>query len=274
MKRVLALLVLLSTCLAAQVISHEIRISLHDDGSAYVEQEYLVRLVGTDKAAFTQLLKTKPGFSDLAPYSIAKVIAYPSQDENVVVEMTGSDFGVVTLQYSIPKIVESVEQVGKQQLAGITAQAFTFYDGTTITLPYDPPTTLKIAMPNTLRLAREVTPPAYSVTEGFDSTGQKVTNYEWNYRKPFTTNKFQVLYEKEVPLQSQLSLSAITQEIRDKYGNPVYLLAALILIVIGIWYRSEISMLLTESFGGEITMEEENQAVPEGPRPSPSEKPQ
>ena len=257
MKRLLAILLLLSVAMAAQVINHEIRINLQDDGSAYVEQEYLLRLAPADKPAFESLIANGAKFGDLAPYGIGKVITYPSTDENVVIELTKSDFGVVVLQYTVGEIVEPVEKVGKQELTGITEKAFTFYDGKTISLPYDPPTTLKIGIPLTLKLAREVTPPAYSVTTGFDANGKKITYYVWNYKKPFTSGKFRVLYEKEVSLQSQLSLRSLTTEFKDKYGNPAYLIAGAILLGIVIWYRKELSMLITESFGGEPTMEED-----------------
>ncbi len=257
MKKLLVLLLLLGTCMAAQVINHEIRIRLQDDGSAYVEQEYLLRLAPEDKPAFESLVASGAKFSDLAPYGISKAITYPSTDENVVIELTKSDFGVVVLQYTVGKIVEPVEKVGKQELTGITEKAFAFYDGKTISLPYDPPTTLKIAIPSTLRLAREVTPPAYSVTTGFDTSGKRVTYYEWNYKKPFTSSKFRVLYKKEVSLQSQLSLRSLTAEFRKEYGNPIYLIAGAILLGIAFWYRKEISLLITESFGGEPTLEEE-----------------
>ncbi len=257
MKRLLVLLVLLSTCLAAQIINHEITIALHEDGSAYVQQEYLLRLADQDKQTFDSLIKNGAEFPELTPYGINKVITYSSTDENVVIELTQSDFGVVTLQYTVPEIVEFIEQIGRQELAGITQNAFTYFDGSIISLPYDPPTVLIIGMPNTLRLAREVTPPAYSAHPGFDSTGQKVTYYEWNYRAPFTASKFQVLYEKEVPLQSQLSLSAITKEFRDKYGSPVYLIAGVILLSIFVLYRKNISILITESFSGEPILEDE-----------------
>ena len=258
MKRIFVLMLLLGTVMAAQVINHEIRINLQDDGSAYVEQEYLLRLAPADKPAFETLIANGAKFSDLAPYGIGKVITYPSTDENVVIELTKSDFGVVVLQYTVGKIVEPVEKVGKQELTGITEKAFTFYDGKTISLPYDPPTTLKIGIPVVLRLAREVTPPAYSVTTGFDANGKKITYYVWNYKKPFTSAKFRVLYKKEVSLQSQLSFRSLTNEFRNKYGNPAYLIAGTILLGILVWYRKELLMLITESFGGEPTMEKED----------------
>ena len=257
MRCVLLLLLLLSASLAAQVIDHEIRIGLHEDGSAYVEQEYLLRVGGDEEKSFESLIRDGASFPDLGQYGISKVITYPSADENVVMELTQSDFAVVVLQYTVPEIVEGVEKIGKQELTGITQNAFSFYNGQTIALPYDPPTTLVISMPNTLRLAREVTPPAYSTSNGLDSSGQKVTYYEWNYKKPFTSSKFEVLYEKEIPLQSQLSLRGITSEIREKYGNPVYLIAGVILLAIGVWYRKEIALLLSESFTGEPVLEEE-----------------
>lgn len=260
MKKILVLLLLLSTVMAAQVINHEIRINLREDGSAYVEQEHLLRLTGEDRKAFEDLLENGATFDQLAPYQIFKAITHQSMDENVIIEVTQSDFGVVIFQYTVQEMVEPVEKIGKQELTGITQNAFTFFDGTTMSLPYDPPTTLRIGIPITLRLAREVTPPAYSVTTGFDSFGEKVTYYEWSYRKPFTSSKFQVLYEQEIPLQSQLSLRSITNEFREKYGNPVYMIAALIIVVIAFLYRKQISMLLSESFSGEPVLEEEEEA--------------
>ena len=257
MKRIMAVLLLLSVAMAAQVINHDIKISLREDGSAYVEQEYLLRLVSGDKPEFENFIKTDANFRELAPYGIAKAVSYPSSEENIVVELTQSDFGVVILQYIIPEIVEPVEKIGKRELTGITENAFTFYDGVTISLPYDPPTTLLIGIPTTMRLATEVTPPAYSVTTGFDANGHKVTYYEWSYRKPFTSSKFRVLYEKEIPLQSQLSFKSMTEEFRGEIGNPIYILAGLIMLAIIILYRKEIWHLLTESFAGEPLIEEE-----------------
>jgi hypothetical protein len=100
-----------------------------------------------------------------------------------------------------------------------------------------------------------VTPPAYAATSAYDASGDKVTTYEWSYKAPFTSGKFQVLYEKEIPLQSQLSLGTIMSEMRDKFGDPLYFVAGIVLLGIIIIYRNGIAALLGESFTGEAKLE-------------------
>lgn len=255
MRALLALALLLSAGLAAEVLSHDISITLRDDGSGYVEQRYLLRLTDQDKRAFEGFVKEGAGFEQLKLYGLTKAIAYESQDENVAIELTQSDFGSVILQYIVLDMVETVESIGRQELTGVTEKAFTFYDGSTIALPYDPPTVLRISVPSTLKIAREVTPPAYATTSAYDASGDRVTTYEWSYKAPFTSSKFQVLYEKEVALQSQLSLGTIMTEMRDKFGDPLYFVAGIVLLGIIVVYRKEIGALLGESFTGEPKLE-------------------
>ncbi|MCD6522683.1 MAG: hypothetical protein J7K68_02955 [Candidatus Diapherotrites archaeon] len=255
---ILCLVLVLSSAFASQITKHDIRITMKEDGSAYIEEEYLLRLTSDERGVFKTIMnKESPSIDDWSVFGIKKSIISQTKEENVIPEMTQSDVAVVTLQYTTNKIVKEVEKRGKERLVGITESLFTFYDGKKISLPYDPPTTLVILVPNTLRVSGEITPPPFSTTQQIGSDGKLYTVYEWNYRRPFSSDKFRLLYSEELTIQSQLSPELLLKEFEEKYGNPVYIFAAVIILGILVWYRKQIIGIVTEAFSGEPVFEEE-----------------
>jgi hypothetical protein len=253
----LALLLVISIASAAQVINHQVKVTVREDGTARVEEEYLARLQSDDdRTEFSRFANQKSTIADWAALSLSASIARPRLDEAVVAEQTQSDFAIVTFAYSVPQAVESIEKTGRQELTGVTEKLFTFWNGERIILPYDPPTTLQILVPKTLQVA-EVTPPVYSTTVETGQDGRDYVKYEWNYRRPFNTDRLRVAYSKEVTLQSLLSPETIISDVQKRYGTPAYLLAAAIVIGILAWYRKEIQKLVHEAFSAEPVLEEE-----------------
>lgn len=245
------MVLLLSAVSAASITSHSITLTLNTEGGAYVQEEYLLRLNNED------LSLVEAGTVDWPSFGVAKTVTKPSSDANIIPEVTQSDLVIVTLQYSVPEIIDSVERKGKQEVVGVTEKAFSFYDGSVISLPYDPPTELVIRVPSELSIASPVTPPAYSTSVEIDSDGEKYSVFSWNYRHPFSTEKFRVGYETEVSIQSQLSFRAFVEDVRERFGNPVYWLVAVIIVVIAVMYRKEIALLASEAFAGEPVLEED-----------------
>jgi hypothetical protein len=254
MKRaLLALLLLAAFAAAVTVTSHDIEITLKADGSGYVVEDFLVRLTNGDKDSFKAALAAgTPETVGLKP-----VITKEHGEINIIPRITESDIASVTFQYNVPQIVDSVGKRGKQELVGITEKAFSFYDGKTMQLPYEPPTTLAISVPQDFKLADNPIPSTEPPVRELGVDGKQYLKYTWTYLKPFNTNQFRVLYEQEISIQSQLSLGSLLDNFRNSYGNPLYLVAAAILVLILLCYRKEVVIVVKEAFAGEPVIEGE-----------------
>lgn len=251
-----ALLLLCSFGLSARIITHEIKITVHEDSSAYVEEEYVLRLDENEKTTLEQMINKELSIDDLRKFGVDKTIVLKTEGENIIPSLTQSSIAFITLQYRVPKITELIESRGRKETLAITEKAFSLYDGNKISLPYDPPTDLKILIPLKLLVSGEVTPPPYSITI-VEINGEKYKEYEWNHKRPFQAEKFRVAFEKEVTLKSRLSIEVLLQDIQETFAkNPFYLIATLIVIVIIIWYRKGIVKLVGEAFAGEAVPEE------------------
>jgi len=252
-RALLSLLLLAALAAAVTVTSHDIEITLKADGSGYVVEDFLVRLANGDKDSFEAALAAgKPETASLKP-----VITKEHGEINIIPHITESDIAAVTFQYNVPQIVDSVGKRGKQELVGITERAFSFYDGKTMQLPYEPPTTLSISVPQDIQLAENPVPPTDAPIKELGVDGKQYLKYTWTYLKPFNTNQFRVLYEQELSIQSQLSFGSLLDNFRNSYGNPMYLVAAAILVLILLWYRKEVAIVVKGAFAGEPVIEGE-----------------
>ncbi len=253
MKKAILLLLIMASAMALTITSHDIDITMRADGSGYVVEDFQVRLGEGERAEFELALEAgTPGDIGLVP-----TIVKEHSDINIIPQTTESDIAVVTFQYNVPEIVDTTETKGKQALVGLTEKAFSFYDGHTMQLPYDPQTTLSVMVPQDILLAGDPLPPTGAPTKELGVDGKQYLKYTWSYRKPFNTAEFRVIYEKEVSIQSQLSPSVILNEFREKYGNPIYIAVAVILLIVVLWYRKEVYIVVQEAFAGEPVIEDD-----------------
>jgi hypothetical protein len=243
---------ILPSALAMKITSHEIMIIMHVDKSGYVQERYTVRFDGEDeRVEVSDLLKNGATIADLARYGVKQNILVEISKSTIVPEITQASTGIITLQYNTNVLVQSAEWRGKQEIIGITEKLFSFYDGSRIALPYDPPTDLTIKVPTSIKLAEEITPPPETRKQELADDGTELNVYGWSYRHPFDTNKFRVVYEEERTIQSTLSLETILKQFSERFGNPFYVIAGVIILILAIWYRNQIISVVTESFAGE-----------------------
>jgi hypothetical protein len=252
---------LIVSALAASVAEHNIRIVLKEEDKAQVVEEYWLMLpTEQDKNAFNQAMG-KEGFTleDWAGFQVKKTIVLETEKENIIPEKTSSNIGLVKVEYDVPEITETLESItGRKETYGITENAFSFYDpGTqTISFPQSPETELTILILEEVGEIKELTPEPY--TRGIEVIdGKQYNRYTWDYKHPFTASKFRVVFEREVAIQSRLSLENILEEIREKYVHPIYIPVIIILMAMMYWYRKELGMLLGEAFTGEAVIHEE-----------------
>lgn len=253
---ILGLLLIFSTGLSVRINEHEIKIVVHEDGSAYVEEEYVIRLNTSEMIELNNTIHSQFSPKDFEKFGITKTIVLKTTNENVIPSLTKSNIAFITLQYTVPKITTVVENKGRKEVLAITEEAFSLYDNNKMVLPYDPPTDLRILVPLKLATSSEITPPPYSITT-VEVDDEKYKEYEWNHKRPFQAEKFRVSFEKEVTLGSRLSINVLLQEIGETFSaNPVYLIASVIIIIVIIWYRKGIVKLVSEAFVGEAVPEE------------------
>jgi len=256
------LLLLLTPALGVKVVTHDIEITINPDDSGIVREKYMLEFNSPedqDKQALIELTK-KEGLrvDDLKNFGIEKSVILPSEEESIAPTITQADIAFIEIWYKIPLLAQVVEEKGGKEIKGVTEKIFSFYDkeAKTISLPVKPLTTLTIKVPSSLKVIEEmVEPPQYHKEDG-----KEYTIYRWSASEyPFTNaEKLRVVYEKDVPVKSRLSLSVILTEIVNKYlQNPVYLTIIVIVLILLVIYRKEAWALISEALAGEETIKEE-----------------
>lgn len=258
----LALLLILSSASAMiEVYDHSIHVFVNEDDSAYVEEVFRLRFDNAEeKQSLNEFFNEIPfSTSRLSEYGIYRVYTGEVTDEKGSKTVTDSDFGDISISYTISQLPEIVEETGKKQLMGVKGEKFSFWDGNMFILPYEPPTSLKIYIPAKYKIA-EMSPEPYYETV-VEKEAVKFHELEWNYKKTFSVNDFHLYYEKEYTISSMFSLEILIREIQVKYlVNPVYIIAGIIVLAMLVWYRKELGLIISESFAGEPDHEEENES--------------
>ncbi len=248
----IVLLLLLSTASALQVYGHDIQIRILENDSAYVEEIFRLKFETPEEKTGLKEIFAQPTIdtSLLSQYGLNRAIVEDISNEDGQPPLGESDFADLKISYTAEMLSVLVEEKGKKQIREIPGNKFSFWDGTKFTFPYEIPTDLKILIPAKYSINSLQPEPYYSRTEEFE--GVKYQEIDWNYKKPFSSNTFHVRYEKEVTISSMFSIETIIREFQTKYlTNPVYLIVAIIILIMIIWYRKELGMMVTESFAGE-----------------------
>ncbi|GEM_PF-4166200 len=253
MRWALALLLLLSSALAVEYLDHEIEVVIGQDFSAQITEVYQLKLNQSELDAFNATLSGNPSVQDLINLGTGPSFKKPVYNHHVSYILSESGFAQVTLQYSAD-VMEKVAFVGNKEIIGITGEE-TVFQGDKFVLPFRPTTQITIRFPESLRLYGEPEPIPTEKRLLAEVPGYGGKFYEYTWKGPFSADRFKLLFEREKSIQSQLSLQSIWDELRYRFGNPLYLVATIIIIALIIIYRHQIIELLREAFGEEPTEE-------------------
>jgi len=248
----IVLLLLLSTASALQVYGHDIQIRILENDSAYVEEIFRLKFETPEEKTDLKEIFAQQTIDTalLSQYGLNRAIVEEVSNENGQLPLGESDFADLRISYTTETLTELVEEKGKKQIREIPGNKFSFWDGTKFTFPYEIPTDLKILVPAKYPIKALQPEPHYSRTEEFE--GEKYQEIDWNDKQPISSNTFYVRYEKEFTISSMFSIETIIREFQTKYlTNPVYIIVAVIIVIMIIWYRKELGMMITESFAGE-----------------------
>jgi len=253
----IVLLLILSSASALQIYGHDIQIRIEENDTAQIEEVYRLKFETPEEKQGLKDIFAQPELdtSLLGQYGLQRAISEGVSDEKGQPLIGESDFADVKVSYTAENLVEMVQETGKKQLMEIQGNKFSFWDGEKFTLPYETPTDLKIFIPSKYEL-KELKPIPYeNRTEEYQ--GERYQELNWNYKGPVIKSDFYVRYEKELTISSMFSIENFLREIQTRYlTNPVYVIAAIIVIIMIIWYRKEFGMMITETFSGEPEHEE------------------
>ncbi len=259
MKKVFLALVLMLFVFGAfgvEVVKHDIVVTMSEDGSGNIEEEYWIRTSSEQGKALLNTTVESNEMDDWKEIGIQKTLKVPVEEMRIIPEVSESDIAIVVLQYRTNELVRQVETKGKKAVLALTEKEFRFYNGEKIKLPFSPPTELTVKMPSVLTLAEDVTPPPFKKrSEIID--GKKHDVFVWSYRQPFNAEHFRVSFTREVTIQSQISTEVLVKRTTEWFGTPINLLAVLIILGIAFWYRKQIFSLVSGAFAGEPTAHEE-----------------
>jgi len=109
---------------SVRITEHDITIVVHEDESAYVEEEYVIRLDQSEIVALNQTIRSEFSLKDFEKFDITKTIVLETTNENVIPSLTQSSIAFITLQYNVPKITELIESRGRKEILAITEKSF------------------------------------------------------------------------------------------------------------------------------------------------------
>ncbi len=250
----LVLLAFLSLALGVEYLDHEMEITISPDWSAQITEVYQVKLNQTEMEKFNTTLSSNPSIQDLIGLGSGPSFKEPVSDYHLSYVVSQSGFAQINLQYSAA-ILETISYMGNKEIIGIVGDTMVFQQGSKFVLPFRPTTQITIRFPESLKLYEEPEPLPTEKRVLAELPGYKQKFYEYTWKGPFSSDRFKLLFEKEKTIQSQLSLGSIWDELRYRFGNPLYLIAVVILLILVVIYRKQLAELVKEAFGEEPTEE-------------------
>jgi hypothetical protein len=252
---IMCVLVVLSTGFAKELADHTVVVNIDTDGNAHVSEKYTLQLNSSEYIEFEKIAKQTS--TDLGIWQAFS----PEIQMSVVGELVGltasastagaGNFGNnVVLEYSIAGFSSKVDKVGRDSIFEISRTGFIFYleDIDKFIIPWKTELQLKFDQSVAKTDVIEVIP---SPSQGSMVDG-RYTLFWYGSR---IDNNFNVKYKVEESI-GEFDLASIMRSIYlFFYEDPVYAMAAIVILVLMMIYRKPIIGLILESFGGEEEIE-------------------
>ncbi len=255
---VLVLMFLVSGVLAVEYIAHDVTVLIPYSGDIRITEVYQVKLNSTEKTTWENILSNAT-VNDLISLGTGPSFTVPIKDYHVSYVMGSGGFAQITLQYTTDSLLHKVEDKGTSEVLELVGADTVFQKDGKFELPLRPATQLTIQFPRGYKLADIPQPNPTEQRVIAQLPGYLGEFYEYTWRGPLSSEGFKLVFERDKPIQTQFSLQGLIEDLKYRFGNPLYAAAAVIVIVLAFWYRKQIIELLKEAFAEEPVIEEEEE---------------
>lgn len=229
---------------ARSLESHFITVDLDVDGNANVQESYTIGLEAAtnDFTAFNNI--SAEAKNNVSVWQIfmkdINISLLGSVSDLLITSSKQRNFGQVNLEYRIEGFAKLLEEKGRFTVWGITGDSFTFYDVKNDIFSIPSKTTLWIRFSKDYEIIE---------TKPLPSLGPYIENnvvYRLGWIGPLIS-EFSVKYRAEKGISESFDIMRLFDFFVE---NPIYGVAALIIIALVIIYRKQIIGIISEGFAG------------------------
>ncbi len=251
--------VLIQASYAVDYIAHDIDVLIPPFGTPVVNEVYQIKLNTTEKAKFTSDFSGNVSLEKLISWGTGPSFKVDIPKYHVSYVLGDSGFAQVNLQYTSDEILHKLKDLGNTEIVSIEGKDMVFYNNGKFVLPMKPATQLTIQFPKGYRLADTPQPTPSEQRVLANIPGYLGEFYEYMWRGPLSSTNFRLSFIRTKDMQKPFTLEGIMDDLKYRFGNPLYAVATLIILVLVFIYRKQIMDLIREVFAEEpYTAEEED----------------
>ncbi len=242
---------------AVDYIAHDVTLLIPPMGSPVVNEVYQIKLNSTEKDQFVNDFSSNVTLDKLVSWGTGPSFKVDVKKYQVSYVLGKAGFAQVNLQYTSDNLIHKVKDLGNTEVIAVDGEDTVFYNDGVFALPMKPATQLMIQFPKSYRLAEPPQPRPTEERVLASVPGYLGQFYEYMWRGPISSDGFEIKFVRTKIMQNQFTLEGLFEEIKYRFGNPLYVVATLIILALVYIYRKPIIELLREVFAEETASEED-----------------
>ncbi len=250
MKKAFLIILLISIMatgtLAKTLLNHDIIIDVSKKGAASVTERFVFGLEGDEIKQFEDISATRTNDLNSWHEFDTRINKYVVGNSSAVkistTKISQGQFGYeIKLEYTVSEFAKEVKTQGRYEIYEINSSSFLLYHNGIFSLPKNTDLTISLDPSVTPKDILEITPTPWTT----------INKQSFKWISGTYTNIFVIRYQIETSISEGLTLSNILNFFIKK---PEYGVSLLVIILLTITYRRQISELISESFTGEETI--------------------
>lgn len=236
-------ILLLNTGLAKSLLNHDIIIDVSKQGTATVTERFVFGLEGDEIKQFNDISITRTNNIEAWHNFDNEVNKYVLGNSSIpkisTTKISQGQFGYeIKLEYTVKNFAKKIKTEGRYEIYEIKADSFLLYNNSIFSLPKN--TDLIISLDSSLD--------PKDILEIMPTPWTTINKQSFKWISGTYTNIFYIKYKIETGISEGLTTKSLINFFIKK---PVYGASLLIILLLAITYRKQISELISESFTGE-----------------------
>ena len=236
-------MLLLNTGLAKNLLNHDIIIDVSKQGTALVTERFVFGLEGDEIKQFDDISATRTNNLNAWHNFDSQVNKYVLGNSSALkistTKISQGQFGYeIKLEYSVKNFAKKTETKGRYETYEINESSFLLYKNKIFSLPKNTDLTISLDSSVDSKNILELTPTPWTI----------INKQSFKWVSGTYTDIFYIKYKVETGISEGLTAKSLLDFFIKK---PVYGVSLLIILILTITYRKQISELISESFTGE-----------------------
>ncbi len=255
---VLGFVLVSSLGFSVEYIAHDITLLIPAMGTPTVSEVYQIGLNSTEKKVFSRDFSSNITLSKLISWGTGPSFKVDITKYHVSYVLGEGGFAQVNLQYTAKNLLHKLKDLGNSEVIAVEGKDMVFYHNGSFVLPMKPVTQLMIQFPKSYRIEGMPQPRPDEERVLASIPGYLGEFYEYTWRGPLSSSGFEIKFIRPKLIQNQFTWAGMWEDLKYRFGNPLYLAAIIIIIILIYIYRRQIIDLLKEVFAEEPILDEES----------------